>query len=92
MPANWQSLRMAVMTRDRGSCRWVRDDGQGVCGRRANQVDHIDPGDDHRLSNLRALCEYHHAKISAVQGHEESERVRLEKKAKGRFEGHPGLG
>jgi hypothetical protein len=31
-------------------------------------VDHIDPGDDHRLTNLRDSCKTHHGKKSSAEG------------------------
>lgn len=69
LPANWNTeLRPQVLTRDRHRCQWRdRPDGE-VCGRLANQVDHIQPGDDHRLRNLQALCEPHHRTKTAREG------------------------
>lgn len=49
-------------------CQWVRADTGNICGARANQVDHIQHGDDHSLTNLQALCAWHHNKKSASEG------------------------
>jgi len=53
LPADWRRIRLVVLRRDRWTCR--------RCGRPANQVDHIVPGDDHRPANLQALCKSCHA-------------------------------
>ena len=64
LPANWQQLRRAVMHRDQRTCQ-LRYPG---CQIRATDVDHITPGDDHRLDNLQAACRRCHATKSAREG------------------------
>lgn len=68
LPSNWQSLRLEVLRRDRYRCQH-RDYPHGPkCMARANQVDHIQRGDDHSLKNLQALCRTHHALKSSREG------------------------
>lgn len=80
------------MIRDNWQCRWF--DHGVLCGKAANQCDHIRPGDDHSMTNLRALCEYHHGKQSGRQGaaayHNQRRETRLRFNAP-RIEAHPGL-
>jgi len=48
LPPNWPILRAAILRRDNGICH--------VCGKHgADQVDHINPGDDHSPDNLAAI-------------------------------------
>jgi 5-methylcytosine-specific restriction endonuclease McrA len=64
LPSNWAALRTTVLDRD-ALCR--------VCLREvATEVDHIDPGDDHSLSNLRGICHGCHATKSGREGWEAS--------------------
>jgi 5-methylcytosine-specific restriction endonuclease McrA len=39
-----------------------------MCEAPANQVDHINPGDDHDYDNLQSLCRWHHARKSSAEG------------------------
>lgn len=50
------------MERDRRRCQWLRADTGEPCEVPATDVDHIEPGDNHDLSNLQALCGFHHHK------------------------------
>ena len=67
LPRDWHKIRKRILIRDHYKCTWVFDDGE-VCGNHANQVDHIKDPFDHRDSNLRSLCEYHHAIKSSAEG------------------------
>lgn len=58
------------------------------CGLPANQVDHIERGDDHSPGNLQSLCEWHHNQKSASEGHAARAAKKLGKKPLKR---HPGL-
>jgi 5-methylcytosine-specific restriction enzyme A len=50
-----------VLDRDRHRCV--------VCGATARlEVDHIEPGDDHSLANLRTVCTRCHLRKSAAEG------------------------
>jgi 5-methylcytosine-specific restriction protein A len=58
LPRNWSSLVRLVMARDRRLCY--------LCGADAYAVDHVVRGDDHRLTNLAAICKRcHDAKTAA---------------------------
>lgn len=84
LPANWSQLVKEVWRRDKGQCTWRLPSG-ARCPRRGADVDHIRPGDDHRMSNLRLLCTHHHAKKTAREG------VFGRRKKPGRApEAHPG--
>lgn len=80
LPENWSYLRGLVLDRDGGRCT------EPGCGWPATDVDHIVPGDDHSLGNLRSLCAGHHRRKSSSEGG----RARA---ARGRraVEPHPGL-
>lgn len=67
LPDNWYALRTAVLRDANYRCQ-ARDSLGNLCGERANQADHIVPGDDHSKANLRALCAWHHKQKSASEG------------------------
>ncbi|MEU7217989.1 HNH endonuclease [Nocardia iowensis] len=76
----------------------MRRDGQlcqlGLrgCLHKASEVDHIRPGGDHSLSNLRAVCTPCHGRKSAAEGAAASVARRRELRTR-RFrpaERHPG--
>lgn len=68
LPKNWNQLCGLVHRRSGRRCEFPLESG-GRCGAPANGgVDHIVPGDDHRLSNLRDTCSYHHGKKSSAEG------------------------
>ncbi|ROR95503.1 hypothetical protein EDD28_0056 [Salana multivorans] len=91
LPAGWDSLRRTILRRDNHRCVWLDQNGQ-PCGEPATEVDHIRPGDDHSAENLRALCSWHHAKKSALEGNRAKARLRREIGARfRRQEIHPGL-
>ena len=85
LPKDWPAIRRAVLRRDHGRCTWL-DHGQ-PCGRPATDIDHIIPGDDHRLANLRSLCRTHHQAKSSAEGHAARYRNPRRRPA----EPHPGL-
>ncbi|WP_425546363.1 HNH endonuclease signature motif containing protein [Amycolatopsis minnesotensis] len=61
--------------------------GSGCLGR-ATDVDHVVPGDNHSLDNLRAICAHCHARKSAFEGRSALARMRaLRVRPAGR---HPG--
>lgn len=75
LPKSWPGLCARVKERDRHRCTWRGDDdGDGLdragrrCWKRGTEVDHIVPGDDHRLRNLRTLCKGHHRAKSSREG------------------------
>ena len=85
LPANWPTIRAAVLHRDHNTCQ--------LRGRRctviATDVDHVIPGDDHSMSNLQAACGPCHREKSAREGGTAASR----RAALGRApaERHPGL-
>ncbi|GIG61136.1 hypothetical protein Lfu02_55080 [Longispora fulva] len=69
LPRDWPRRRALVLRRDGHMCQWVRQDGSDeLCLEAATDVDHIIPGSDHRLVNLRALCAWHHGRKSGGEG------------------------
>lgn len=60
LPSNWQSIRLAVLRRDRYTCQ--------NCGAEGNEVDHIEAGDDHSMANLQTLCRSCHATKTHAEG------------------------
>jgi 5-methylcytosine-specific restriction endonuclease McrA len=62
LPSNWGFIRRKVLRRDTYICH--------VCGRTgADEVDHLEAGDNHALTNLAAIHRSCHAKKSAAEGH-----------------------
>lgn len=63
LPEDWESYRRpAVLARDKGFCHVCHKPG-------ATDVDHLNPGDDHSLSNLAAIHAWPcHARKSAREG------------------------
>lgn len=64
LPGNWSRLRAQVLRRDNYTCS-VLD-----CNQVARDIDHKERGDDHSLSNLQALCPYHHKVKTSKEGNE----------------------
>lgn len=85
LPPGWDTIRRQVLNRDGWACTWI-DDGRR-CGQPANHVDHINRGDDHTLTNLRALCEPHHNRKSSAEGNTARRRLTNRRPP----ERHPGL-
>lgn len=67
LPHDWQARRIRVLRRDSYRCQ-ARDSQGRVCGAWANQVDHIERGNNHDEDNLQALCRWHHARKSSAEG------------------------
>ncbi|MEV5319179.1 HNH endonuclease [Streptomyces sp. NPDC052687] len=80
LPKNWALIRRRVLRRDKGVCQARFSDGR-LCGAVATDVDHIVPGDDHSMANLRALCGWCHARKSAQEGGQAAAltRVRMDR-------------
>lgn len=68
LPKNWQALRKQVLVRDKRMCQIVSIETGYICGLEANEVDHIIHGDNHELSNLQAICTWHHRRKSSQEG------------------------
>lgn len=79
LPPDWEAIKARVFERDGHRCVWVME----KTGRRCTatwelECDHIDDNRDHRMSNLRTLCSFHHGIRTAQQGIEASRRRRAE--------------
>ena len=74
-------LRPIVLRRDSNTCQWPDDDDvqfinhpihenplPPICGMHATHVDHIIPSGEDSLTNLWALCAYHHRRKTAQEG------------------------
>ncbi|WP_439377841.1 HNH endonuclease [Amycolatopsis lexingtonensis] len=84
LPDDWDALRAEALKRDKHRCRI----GGPGCTRRATEVDHLVPGDDHSLGNLRAVCSTCHGQKSSAEGVAARARLRaLRLRPQGR---HPG--
>lgn len=62
LPSNWNSLRTKVLRRDNYRCQYPD------CSLTARDIDHIEPNDNHNLSNLQSLCSYHHKLKTSLEG------------------------
>ena len=83
LPSDWRLRRKSALSRAGYRCE------SPGCGAPAVDCDHIVRGDDHSLSNLQALCAWHHKRKTARESAEarklaRSERIRPEPP-------HPGL-
>lgn len=70
LPDDWyrkDGVRAQAMQRDGWTCQWTDESGD-TCGAPATDCHHIGRRDDHSLANLTALCQYHHRKITALEG------------------------
>lgn len=83
LPREWHRLRAIVLRNAHNQCE-VMDNGVR-CTNRATEVDHIIPGDDHSLGNLRAICSDHHKPKSSAEGN-----AARKLKYSRRHEPHPG--
>lgn len=79
-------LRAAVIRRAGGICEETKHSRAGRCTNPGVDVDHIVPGDDHSLSNLRLLCRWHHKAKSSAEGNAAKRR-----KPRRQPERHPGV-
>lgn len=70
LPADWPAIVARIKKRDGNRCRWILEKTKRRCPRDGTQVDHRIPGDNHADSNLQLLCDFHHGKKSAKEGHE----------------------
>lgn len=80
-----KALRLATLRRDGWRCQW----GQrgALCGAYADQADHINRHGPDELSNMRALCAYHHGIKTSTEGNAERWRYRRARDP----EPHPGV-
>lgn len=62
LPPNWQLLRRRVLRRDGAICHLCHLTG-------ANEVDHLEAGDNHAMSNLAAVHTGCHMRKSSAEGH-----------------------
>lgn len=70
LPDNWQELRAAVLARAGKRCEIVKNNGRR-CFDPPTDVDHIIPhseGGSEGLSNLQAICSWHHLRKSGAEG------------------------
>lgn len=67
LPDDWAARRVRVLRRDGYRCQ-ARDSQGRPCLAPANQVDHVERGNDHSMENLQALCRWHHARKSSAEG------------------------
>lgn len=86
LPPGWATIRKRVLARDGHRCTATLRNGHR-CHDRATDVDHINPGDDHSDSNLRALCAWHHRRKSSSEGGQARQRYTNRRPQ----EHHPGL-
>lgn len=88
----WARTRRIVLERDGYRCQWVRADTGLRCGLPAHEVDHrrraLNGVDDDRLSNLWALCPYHHKQKTAAESGE-ARRLKRERGREAEWYSHP---
>lgn len=90
LPPDWRRIRSQVLSRDQGVCQHRDEDGS-LCGIRATDVDHVTPGSDDSIQNLRSLCTGHHRTKSSSEGGRATALLRAEIKSRfRREERHPG--
>lgn len=84
LPDDWNERRIRVLRRDGYRCQ-IQDASGIPCLAPANQVDHVERGDDHGLDNLQAACRSCHARKSSAEGNAARQRRRRPP------ERHPGM-
>lgn len=84
LPPQWARIRRAVRDRAGGKCEWAVDGEQ--CRAYGTECDHIGDPHDHRLTNLRWLCQPHHHKRTLIQAYD-AKMARRRRPT----EQHPGL-
>ena len=57
LPPDWDERRAFVRARAGGRCEALLHDGTR-CPAAGTECDHVEPGDDHRATNLQ--CSWHH--------------------------------
>ncbi|GAA2843797.1 hypothetical protein Acy02nite_68310 [Actinoplanes cyaneus] len=67
LPHDWPLRRLRVLRAAGYRCQVRGLDGR-PCGAPANEVDHIEHGDDHDLRNLQAICRWHHGQKTSAEG------------------------
>jgi 5-methylcytosine-specific restriction enzyme A len=87
LPKDWPAIRVRVKRRDKGLCQEISPDTGLICGEPGTDVDHINPGDDHSMSNLQLLCGWHHERKTI----RERPKRRPQASRKRAPERHPGL-
>lgn len=92
LPPEWPAIRRRILKRDNRECQHRDRGSREICGDFANEVDHIQHGDDHSDGNLQALCSWHHARKSSSEGGAARAVKRRQIRSKyRRTEDHPGL-
>ena len=86
LPDNWPELRDETFRIKGKRCLVQWDD---ACEIEATEVDHIVPGDDHRIENRQPVCERCHQKKSSAEGN--AAKARLKALRKRPTDRHPGL-
>lgn len=66
LPADWTERRNAVKLRAGGRCEALLHDGSR-CDAIGTDCDHLRRGDDHDLSNLQWLCQWHHKRKTRIE-------------------------
>ncbi|MEU3690534.1 HNH endonuclease [Streptomyces narbonensis] len=90
---NWTRLRSLAWRRDSGLCQHIRYDTELPCLVAGAAVDHIVPvsqGGLNRLDNVQVLCQYHHAKKTAVESAAGRRKARASKSIPSRGKRIPG--
>ena len=74
LPSDWSTRRLIVLKRDKGVCYLCGQEG-------ADTVDHVEAGDNHDLSNLKAVHDHAtphcHRYKSSQEGHEAKAAARV---------------
>ena len=88
LPHNWKQIRQTVIARAEGQCEAILSTGTR-CTEPGRDVDHIQRGDNHDLTNLQLLCTWHHTRKTG----REAANARRSKPNPARHpdETHPGL-
>jgi 5-methylcytosine-specific restriction endonuclease McrA len=87
LPWNWNKIRVDVFRIKGRFCVQVREDTGLPCGAPATDVDHIVPGPDHSIANLRPLCNWHHRHKSSAEGGQARAAMLAKKKPERRSPG-----
>lgn len=90
LPSDWEQIRRQALDRDGHQCQHIRYDTGHKCLAPAHDIDHIIENDDDSLTNLQALCTWHHREKTGRYGGQRSGRARQAQRAAQQPK-HPGL-
>jgi len=86
LPTDWPLIQRRILERDGHRCTELLSDDTR-CRREATDVHHMGDANDHRDAMLRAVCGWHHDRLTAAKAN----AARVRKTTRFPSEKHPGV-